>query len=125
MLAALTVALIGTGTTLASVLAQTTGGEGGFDSIAPFVQSTALTAVVGALVYMARQMVNGNLVAKPVAQVQTETAALLQASFKREEMLATIHADSQRREESLGQIVDRTAQTLGRANAVLERMETG
>lgn len=119
----LTVAAIGGAVTVGAVLAQAAGG-GQVDVIAPFVQAGGTVSAVGALVYTVRQLVNGNLVARPVAEVQTEMAALLHGSFKREEQLATIHADAGKREDALSLMLDRTASQLGRASVVLERLES-
>lgn len=124
MMTAVTVAIVGAAMSLAALFAQAAGGDG-IGAVAPLVQSTALTATVGALVYLARQMVNGNLVAKPVAQVQTETAALVKAGFQRERDLADCAAAAQKREEALSLMLDRTALTLGRATAELERRGAG
>lgn len=121
MLGALTVAMAAAAASVAALVAQAGGGGGEVNAIAPFVQTGGTVTAVGALVYAVRQLVNGNLVAKPVAEVQTEVTAVVHAAFQREDRLAARLADSHAREDAYAALVDRTAQTLGRATAELER----
>lgn len=122
MLTAITAAAIGAFVSLGAIFAQV-GTGGGADTLAPIVQTGGTTVVIGALVYMARQMIAGNLVAKPIAEVQSEMAALVQASFKREERFADVLDMAHQREQALANMVDRHAEALGRAGAVIERAE--
>ena len=117
---ALTAAAVGAFVTIGAVIAQAAG-NGNVDTLAPFFQAGGTVSAVGALIYTVRQLVNGNLVAKPVAEVQTEMAAHLQTAFKREEILATLRSDAGKREDALSLTLDKTSQLLGRVAAELER----
>lgn len=87
---ALTTAAVGfAGSTIATVIAETSG-----SSVAPWAQVTGTAAAVGGLVYVAKLLADGRLVAQPVAD-------LLRESAHREERLHQALDESQERENAL------------------------
>lgn len=106
---------------LGSLLAQTGTGGGAIDTVAPWINSGGTAAAVAALGWSLRQMVVGNVVSRPVAELQTETTKLVYASFKREEDFAGVLHDGHEREKAAAVMIDRQSEALGRALSIIEK----
>lgn len=87
--------------TLLAAAGETATSSGG-TNLAPFVQGGGSAAAVAGLVYFARMVLRGDLVAKPTAEREAELAAAVRATAERE-------TAGVRREEALTLLVQQAA----------------
>lgn len=76
--------------------------------IAPWLQGGGSAAAVAGLVYVARMVIKGDLVARAVADRENETAAALAATARREKELQQLTSEGHGREKTLDRIAGET-----------------
>lgn len=71
------------------------GAGGDVSTLAPYMSGGGAVSAVAGLVYMARKLVNGDLVPRPVKEQEAELAAAIRAAAERETLMrATIEAST-------------------------------
>lgn len=120
---ALTAAIGGNLGVLATVGAVAAEAGGG---VAPYVQGGGSAAAVAGLLYVARLIIKGELVSRPVAETERETLAAIRAQAereaeagRRESRLEELVLEGRARESTLASIAGESARLTGEVEAEL------
>lgn len=109
----LTLGLIGLGIVaqLGVVFAQAT--DPGSD-IAAYISGGGSAAAVGGLVYMARKILNGDLISRPTAVAEKELVRLINEAHNREEALQKCMGGGHEREKRNDELTEKLIETIAR-----------
>jgi hypothetical protein len=100
LVSAISTAVLGVTASTAGLLAQAAAPD-----VAPWVSAGGATAAVGGLVYVARLLASGELVASPVADRERDLRRLVHQSERREERLQELLEEAGRREDSYHRVL--------------------
>lgn len=91
-------------------------------TLAPWLQGGGSAAAVGGLVYVARLIVTGQLVPRPVREAEAELAAGILAAAQREDRVLTLAETAQRDHDMCRERADRTLVALTEMTAAMREV---
>lgn len=102
---------------IATVIGQVTGG--GAEEAVPWIQGGATLSAVGALVFMARKLTNGELVALRIDELLKAMHTIVERSDKRDEEVVELLRQAGSRETTLRDLLTENTRAVGANTQVL------